>query len=1284
MLATGVGGLLARGADDLAAQVSQLYSQGKYAEAIPIAERYVELARRERGEKHAEFARAIEWLGNLYRAQGRFAEAEPLLKRSLAIREKALGPDHRDVAQSLNSLGELYWAQGRGAEVGPLVERSLAIREKALGPNHADVGQSLNNLAALYLARGRYGEAESLLRRSLAIREKALGPNHPDVGETLSNLALLYQVQGRHAEAESHYKRCLALTEKAFGPNHANVAQLLNNLAALYQTQGRYLEAEPLYKRAISVYENALGSDHPDVATSLNNLAELYRAKGRYGDAEPLYRRSLAIREKALAPEHPDVGTVLNNLAELYSAQGRYGEAEPLYKRRLAIAEKVLGSNHLAIAQSLNKLALLYNAQGRYAEGEPVMKRSLAIREKALGPDHPDVAQSLNNLAVLYQAQGRYSEAEPLYKRALAVRTSALGPDHPLVATSLNNLAELYQAQGRYGDAEPLLKRSLGIAEKALGAEHSDVGQSLNNLAALYHAQGRYAEAEPLYKRGLAIREKALGSDHRDVAESLNSLAALYQAQDRYSEAELFFKRSLAIRERALGPDHPDVGQSLNNLALLYKTHGRYAEAEPLYKRSLAIAEKALGPDHPNVGKSLNNLAGLYQGEGHYAEAEPLYKRSLAIREKALGADHPDVAQSASNLAVLYLVQSDWAHAADLWRRSTAIIAHRTQLGISGGGETLTGKTRSETEREDHRFLGLVKVVHRLALKEPNNAGTQAREMFESAQWTLASEAASSLAQMAARGAKDDPALAILVRERQDLVAEWQKRDGVRTAAALQLPDNRNKTDEAANVARLAIIDKRIAEIDLRLKAEFPDYAALASPAPLSATDVQALLGPDEALVLFLDTPKWDPTPEETFIWVVTRTEVRWVRSDVGRPALTREVAALRCGLDATSWNGDGATKCGGLLQLPFDKAPHVDPPLPFNHARAHALYRALFGEVEDLIKGKHLLLVPSGALTQLPFQVLVTVQPTTNDHRQIAWLAREHTLTVLPSVSSLRSLRQLAKASRANRTLIGFGNPLLDGPDARYAKWASAARSKQSCPNASERHLAASTIERRGLLPVSLLSGRVEVSQIRSQVPLPETADELCAVASDLGVSGDEIRLGERATETEIKRLSEAGELSKYRIIDFATHGAIAGQVSGTSEPGLLLTPPKTGSETDDGYLSASEIAALKLDADWVILSACNTAAGGAEGAGALSGLARAFFYAGARALLVSHWAVYSDATVALITGAVKRMAADKTVGRADALRQSMLAMIDSGKPDEAHPAYWAPFVVVGEGAAR
>ena len=201
--------------------------------------------------------------------------------------------------------------------------------------------------------------------------------------------------------------------------------------------------------------------------------------------------------------------------------------------------------------------------------------------------------------------------------------------------------------------------------------------------------------------------------------------------------------------------------------------------------------------------------------------------------------------------------------------------------------------------------------------------------------------------------------------------------------------------------------------------------------------------------------------------------------------------------------------------------------------------------------------------------------------------------------------------------------------------------------------------------------------------------------MARSVGADTAEMRIGARATEAEVKRLSAAGELAKYRILHFATHGLLAGQLTGTNEPGLILTPPATATSNDDGYLSGSEIAGLKLDADWVILSACNTAGGDGKGeaAEALSGLARVFFYAGARALLVSHWEVDSDAAVKLVTRAIAALAEDplakdKIIGRAEALRRAMLsAMVDTTRPANwvpaSHPSVWAPFVVVGEGGA-
>ncbi len=676
----------------------------------------------------------------------------------------------------------------------------------------------------------------------------------------------------------------------------------------------------------------------------------------------------------------------------------------------------------------------------------------------------------------------------------------------------------------------------------------------------------------------------------------------------------------------------------------------------------------------------MSNLAFLYRALGHDDKAEPLLDHVLEARERVLGREHPDTLESVNNLAALYFERGDWQKAADYWRRTTMAIADRTRRGAQALGQPRGGKRKSEIDLLSWQFKALVKAVHRIAPdgRAPDDAA--AKEMFQTAQWALGSDAAQSLAQMAARGANGDPALAARVRERQDRLNEWERLDAWRNAALGQQTGKRQAKAEAENAARLAEIDRQIATIDETLKAEFPDYFALARAEPLSIAETQALLGADEALVLFLDMPASKPAAEETFIWVVTKTQMRWVRSDAGASALTREVQALRCGLDGEEWaTPANAARCADLLDLNAQasslQAQHFDV------GRAHALYKALFGQVEDLIKDKHLLLVPSGPLTRLPFQVLI-VAPPSGDYKSASWLIRDHAMTVLPAVSSLKALRRTSRASTATKPLIGFGNPLLDGPDDRYVPLAELARKKQSCSQSGLPRDAAPSDLRNGAPPIEMRGGVANASILRKLPPLPETADELCAVAGDIGADANDIHLGAVATEQQLKALSESGELAKYRVVHFATHGAMAGELRKGVEPGLILTPPGTASKQDDGYLSGSEIAALKLDADWVILSACNTAAGGTAGAEALSGLARAFIYAQARAMLVSHWAVDSNATVKLITAAMREIARDHALSRAEALRRAMLTLIDGGDPRESHPAYWAPFIVVGEGS--
>jgi CHAT domain-containing protein len=360
----------------------------------------------------------------------------------------------------------------------------------------------------------------------------------------------------------------------------------------------------------------------------------------------------------------------------------------------------------------------------------------------------------------------------------------------------------------------------------------------------------------------------------------------------------------------------------------------------------------------------------------------------------------------------------------------------------------------------------------------------------------------------------------------------------------------------------------------------------------------------------------------------------------------------------------------------------------PFDLKLAQELFESLLKPTEANWKpAKNLIVVTNGALGLLPLSLLPTApaqintddDPLFSSYRNVPWLARTHAVTLVPSVSALLTLRNLPAGSASRQQLIGFGDPLFSKEEAD-----AAAKDDRPVQVADASNVTRGVPLKRRNSPK--LDG-VDSVQLAQLPRLPDTREELKSIALALQADPTKVlNLGKDANEKNVKTM----DLSKFKIIAFATHGLVPGELDGLTQPALALSAPDVADTDGDGLLTMEEILSLKLDADWVVLSACNTGAGAVAGAEAASGLGRAFFYAGTRALLVTNWSVHSQSARELMTDLFKRLSDNPKLTRGEAMRQAMMALADGpgyvgadGKTDftYAHPLFWAPYSIIGDG---
>lgn len=719
-----------------------------------------------------------------------------------------------------------------------------------------------------------------------------------------------------------------------------------------------------------------------------------------------------------------------------------------------------------------------------------------------------------------------------------------------------------------------------------------------------------------------------------------------------------------------------------NQLAYYRNLAGRFAAAEEPGRIAAVEAERLIGRTYINTQKARYNYAVALLGQGKAAEALPFFEEALPLQREAegnswtFGGDTDTVILLTTLARARAQVAGQETAALDAAEEATARLRKIRQSKLAGGtgdaGLSALARTMARGDRRDPLSRAFDMAL--FAGWAARAAGPRAmHSAFIAAQDLTLTDAGNAINAAAAREIAGAGALGELVRARQDA----EERAVRLTTAYREASLGKDAVRAQAMRTELDRLGAQIAEQDARLASEFPDYATLVAPKAIDVAAVQALLAPDEAVLMLL------PSEGHHYAFAISRKQALWHRIDDGAAPVAALVARLKCRIDEATCS---VPDYNALLSAE-DRGPvsPIDERYPrYDRAAAHLLYRQLVAPVAAALpKRGRIYTVASGPVAGLPLAALIVKppkgDPESGDVGDLAatdWLAKHYRFVTLPSVSALALARQAPSATAADDgrpPLVAYGAPLLSGSGAGEV------RGSDDRP----RRRGGVGVRGGGLMQAEGERTTASVDRLRQLDPLPGTVTELTRLAAAIARGGG-LRLGIDATESAVKADTD---LPRAVAVVFATHGLLPGEMGTGSEPGLVLTPPGTASLDDDGLLTASEAAALSLSARWVVLSACNTATPGIE-AGAsgesLSSLARSFLYAGAGNLLASHWRVADDATAALTVEALGQRGVTPAVALANAMeavrtgRRANGSTVEGWQPHWAHPASWAPFTLV------
>jgi CHAT domain-containing protein/Tfp pilus assembly protein PilF len=1155
------------------------------------------------------------------------------------------------------------------APVPPLTGSASPLSQTASDPPALEVGKPLERELAggqahayrLTLTSGQYLH---LIVEQLGI-DIVVAVFGPDGGK----LAEVDSPNGQHgpepvslvAEVPGSYRLEVRSLEKeaAAGRYEAKIAELRvataqdrTHIAAERAfTEGIQLQAkntEESLRRAIGMYEAALvhwravGDRGREVSTlnyigyAYTSLNEPQRALDHYLRALPLYRAAGDRRGEANVLRY--IGSAYYELSEYQKALDYYLQALPLWRA---------AGDHSGEASTLSNIGIVYYYFGEYQKALDYYLQALPLR-RVVG-DGRGEANTLSNIGALYQDLGENQKALEHFLQALTLRRAA--GDRGGEGVSLHNIGTIYYGWGDTQKALDYLHQSLPLRRAA--RDRSGEAHTLNYLGGIYNDLGNGQKALDYYLQALAL-QRAVG-DRNGEASTLSYIGSAYSDLGEKQKALELYLQALALY-RAVG-ERSWEGIALDKIGTVYHDLGQRQKALEYFNQALAL-QRAIGNRRfENV--PLRNIGNVYHDLGEHQKALDHYLQALALcRETG------NRGGEAMTLYRLARAERDRGNLEEARTHIEAALNLIESLRTKVASQELRASYLASRQSYYEFDIDLLMRLHQgqpskgldaLALQTSERA--RARSLLE----TL-SEARADIRQGV------DPAL--LERERG-----LQQQLNAKEQARMQLLGRKPTPEQAAAAEKeLRELAAQYQEIQAQIRTQSPRYAALTQPQPLGRAEIQRQVLDSDTLLL-----EYALGDERSYLWAVSSEAI----ASFELPKRAEVEAAARGFYDLVTAPNQ-LSRAAGPPQNPGGAKEEVSKQRLVETAAE--LSRMLLSPVASQLGTKRLLIVADGALQYLPFAALPI--PEAGRQREVETgpsesprpaarrpsaaaaltpLIVEHEVVTLPSASTLAVLRrETAERKTAPKALAILADPVFSSDDSRVKRSQARVEEKPGGPPAGPTRTRASEEQ---------LERSVREAGVADGLRIPRLPGTRREAAGILALVPEEER--KQALDFEASRATVTGpELAQYRIIHFATHGLLNSLHPELS--GVVLSLIDAQGQSQDGFLRLHEIYNLKLPAELVVLSACQTGLGKEIKGEGLVGLTRGFMYAGAPRVVASLWKVDDKATAELMKHFYQGMVGEQRLRPAAALRAAQVAMWKTKSWKD--PYYWAAFVLQGE----